>query len=80
MRNLMGCVMYWQVARARYMVSPLTQQAWSQVRRSADGWMLSPRCPGAVQGLYQKAVGWISSMGDREAAAQQAQNQKCSVM
>ncbi|CAH0490645.1 unnamed protein product [Peronospora farinosa] len=84
-RNFLLLVLYWQVLRIRYMVSPQLQEAF----RSLHGTILTlvnhPRCPAVFSVVYGKIHAFAVKMSD---AAQQQQNSsgagglasRCSIM
>ncbi|UIZ24440.1 hypothetical protein KXD40_008631 [Peronospora effusa] len=84
-RNFLLLVLYWQVLRIRYMVSPQLQEAF----RSLHGTILTlvnhPRCPAVFSVVYGKIHAFAVKMSD---AAQQQQGSsgagglasRCSIM
>ena len=74
--NLFAIMLYWQLARVRYMISNGVQAGWTRVDGTIKTKVLdSPRCPSMVRTGYQKLRGFLVSMipdPQAEAARQQA--------
>lgn len=68
-RNFLLLVLYWQVLRVRYMISPHLQEAFRSLHATILTFVNSPRCPAVIGIVYGKLYAFISKMGD--AAAQQ---------
>ena len=61
--NLFAIMLYWQLARVRYMISTGVQGGWTRVDGTIKSKILdSPRCPSMVRNGYQKARGFLISM------------------
>ena len=74
--NFLSVMLYWQLARVRYMVSYGVQGAWARFDNKIKNSILGhPRCPGMVRSVYYKVRGFMASMipdPQAEAARQQA--------
>lgn len=82
-RNFLLVVLYWQLLRVRYMISPQLQESFRLLNASILSLVHHPRCPAIVRTGYSKIQAMAIKMTD---VAQQQQSagsglaSKCSVM
>ncbi|RLN82381.1 hypothetical protein BBJ28_00010573 [Nothophytophthora sp. Chile5] len=63
-RNFLLLVLYWQVLRVRYMISPQLQEAFRTLHATILTLVNHPRCPTVVAGVYAKIHAFAVKMGD----------------
>uniref|UniRef100_M4BRS3 Hsp70-Hsp90 organising protein n=1 Tax=Hyaloperonospora arabidopsidis (strain Emoy2) TaxID=559515 RepID=M4BRS3_HYAAE len=71
-RNFLLLVLYWQVMRVRYMISPQLQEAFRSLHASIFTIVNHPRCPAVIPSIYEKIRAFVAKTGD--AASQQQQD------
>ncbi|POM60779.1 Transmembrane protein [Phytophthora palmivora] len=71
-RNFLLLVLYWQVLRVRYMISPQLQEAFRSLHTTILTLVNHPRCPAVVGTVYGKIHAFAVKMGDAAAQQQQA--------
>ncbi|KAK1941177.1 Stress-induced-phosphoprotein 1 [Phytophthora citrophthora] len=71
-RNFLLLVLYWQVLRVRYMISPQLQEAFRSLHATILTLVNHPRCPAVVGSVYGKIHAFAVKMGDAAAQQQQA--------
>ena len=64
MSNIMAAMMYWQMMRMRYMMSPIIQGAFSKLHNDIQGYLAYQYVPGFVGKAYGLISGGLSSMAD----------------
>ncbi|CAH0516825.1 unnamed protein product [Peronospora belbahrii] len=69
-RNFFLLVLYWQVLRVRYMISPQLQETFRTLHGTILTAVNHPRCPSVIGVVYEKIHAFAVKMGD---AAQQQQ-------
>ncbi|CEG50332.1 stress-inducible protein [Plasmopara halstedii] len=69
-RNFLLLILYWQVLRVRYMISPQLQEAFRMLHASILSAVSHPRCPSVIGNVYGKLHGFITKMGDSTAQHQ----------
>ena len=62
--SILTCLLYWQIMRMRYLMSPACQQAYQRFDESANQLFASRWCPGLVATLYGKVRGFLKSQID----------------
>nr|CCA15570.1 conserved hypothetical protein [Albugo laibachii Nc14] len=63
-RNFLLVILYWQLLRIRYMISPPLQEAFRNLNAVILSVMHHPRCPAFVGKVYTKLQGIAKSMTD----------------
>ncbi|ETK83281.1 hypothetical protein F441_11733 [Phytophthora nicotianae CJ01A1] len=71
-RNFLLLVLYWQVLRVRYMISPQLQEAFRSLHAMILTVVHHPRCPAMIAAVYGKIHAFAVKMGDVAAQQQQA--------
>ncbi|KAG2764441.1 hypothetical protein JG687_00004710 [Phytophthora cactorum] len=71
-RNFLLLVLYWQVLRVRYMISPQLQEAFRTLHATILTLVHHPRCPAVIAAVYGKIHAFAVKMGDVAAQQQQA--------
>ncbi|KAG1712984.1 hypothetical protein DVH05_000714 [Phytophthora capsici] len=71
-RNFLLLILYWQVLRVRYMISPQLQEAFRSLHTTILTLVNHPRCPAVVGSVYGKIHAFAVKMGDAAAQQQQA--------
>ncbi|KAL3670109.1 hypothetical protein V7S43_004425 [Phytophthora oleae] len=71
-RNFLLLVLYWQVLRVRYMISPQLQESFRSLHATILTLVNHPRCPAVVGTVYGKIHAFAVKMGDTAAQQQQA--------
>ncbi|KAE9030477.1 hypothetical protein PR003_g10113 [Phytophthora rubi] len=85
-RNFLLLVLYWQVLRVRYMISPQLQEAFRALHTTILTVVHHPRCPAMVGAAYLKIHAFAVKMGDAAQQQQQAASgagglaSRCNVM
>ncbi|KAG6574678.1 putative transmembrane protein [Phytophthora cinnamomi] len=85
-RNFLLLVLYWQVLRVRYMISPQLQEAFRMLHATILTVVHHPRCPAVVGAVYGKIHAFAVKMGDAAQQQQQAASgagglaSRCNVM
>ncbi|KAJ0404904.1 hypothetical protein ATCC90586_001012 [Pythium insidiosum] len=79
-RNFLLVMLYWQLLRVRYMISPPLQDAFRRLNASILSITSHPRCPPVVGRLYSKIRSFATSMTDVAQQQQAAAGSRCSVM
>ncbi|KAE8904434.1 hypothetical protein PF005_g6849 [Phytophthora fragariae] len=85
-RNFLLLVLYWQVLRVRYMISPQLQEAFRALHTTILTVVHHPRCPAMVGAAYGKIHAFAVKMGDAAQQQQQAASgagglaSRCNVM
>ncbi|KAI9912988.1 hypothetical protein PsorP6_006771 [Peronosclerospora sorghi] len=69
-RNFLLLVLFWQVLRVRYMISPQLREAFRLLHASISTVVNHPRCPAIFRFVYTKIYAFVVKMGD---ATQQQQ-------
>lgn len=82
-RNVLLLVLYWQVLRVRYMISPHLQEAFRLLHATILTFVSHPRCPSVIGVIYSKLHAFAVKMGD--VTAQQSSGggglaSRCNVM
>ncbi|CAI5728262.1 unnamed protein product [Hyaloperonospora brassicae] len=70
-RNFLLLVLYWQVMRVRYMISPPLQEAFRSLHATILSVVNHPRCPAVVRSVYERIGAFIVKMGDATSQQQQ---------
>ncbi|GMF11822.1 unnamed protein product [Phytophthora lilii] len=71
-RNFLLLVLYWQVLRVRYMISPQLQEAFRSLHATILTLVNHPRCPAVIGTVYGKIHAFTVKMGDAAQQQQQA--------
>ncbi|OQR93695.1 hypothetical protein THRCLA_08369 [Thraustotheca clavata] len=83
-RNFMLLLIYWQLLRIRYMVSPQLKNAFGQLDQTLTALVYHPRCPTAIATGYNKLkdmlAGMVKMPTQEEARTQAASMPKCTIM
>lgn len=82
-RNFFLVILYWQLLRVRYMISPQLQEAFRMLNATILRVTTHPRCPQIVGTLYAKIQALASRMTDMsqaQAAAAGGPRSRCSIM
>ncbi|KAF0699949.1 Aste57867_9499 [Aphanomyces stellatus] len=82
-RNFMLLLVYWQLLRIRYMISPQLKNAFADLDRGITTLVYHPRCPAIVATGYTKLQGMLAGMVKMptpEEYQQQQGQSKCSIM
>lgn len=82
-RNFLLVVLYWQLLRVRYMISPQLQESFRLFNASILGLVHHPRCPAIVRTGYSKIQAMAVKMTDvaqQQQAAGSGLASKCCVM
>ena len=69
--SIMTTLVYWQIMRVRYLLSPACQQAYTRFDAAAKEIFKKRWCPGFVATLYDKVSGFFK--GQIESTVNQAQ-------
>lgn len=69
--SIMTALLYWQIMRMRYLMSPAIQQAWSRFDSSITATMASRWCPKLVETGYVKIRSFLK--GQIDSTVNQAQ-------
>lgn len=56
-------VMFWNFLTSRYQASVWTRSSVGQLETTVDGFLLSPKCPSIVTGLYLQIKAFIKRLG-----------------
>jgi hypothetical protein len=85
-RNFLLLVLYWQVLRVRYMISPQLQEAFRSLHATILTVVNHPRCPALIGAAYGKIHAFAVKMSDAAQQQQQAAGgagglaSRCSIM
>ncbi|TMW60948.1 hypothetical protein Poli38472_000990 [Pythium oligandrum] len=82
-RNFLLVLLYWQLLRVRYMISPPLQEAFRHLNASILSLTSHPRCPAVVGQLYAKASKFAANttdMSQQQQAAANGARPRCTIM
>jgi len=62
--SILTTLLYWQIMRMRYLMSPAIQQAFTRFDQSAQQVFQNKWCPALVATLYGKVAGFLKGQID----------------
>lgn len=79
-RNIFVLMFHWQYLRVRYMISHDSKLAFQGFRIKLDSFFHHSYCPSIIGSIWDKFVGFLSTMGDIKAAQQSSLTSRCNIM